>query len=120
MYKFYHDRAAENARVQEEWQKLFDAYSKEYPKEAADLKRRLEGKLPDGWQDALPKYTPEDATVASRKLSEAVITKLTEVIPELIGGSADLTGSNNTRWKTAVDFQPVSSSKLLMADTCWC
>lgn len=95
---------------------MLDNYSKEYPKEAAELKRRWEGKLPDGWQDALPKYSPKDAAVATRKLSEAVLTKLTEVIPELIGGSADLTGSNNTRWKTAVDFQPVSPMQAIIYD----
>lgn len=67
----------------------------------------MTGKLPDGWEDALPRYTPQDSAVATRKLSEAVINKLSEAIPELIGGSADLTGSNNTRWKNAVDFQPV-------------
>jgi Transketolase, pyrimidine binding domain len=48
--------------------------------------------------------------VASRKLSEIALTKLVEAIPELVGGSADLTGSNLTRWKGAVDFQPVLST----------
>jgi len=49
----------------------------------------------------------KDPAVASRKLSETALSKLVEVIPELVGGSADLTGSNLTRWKGAVDFQPV-------------
>ena len=49
----------------------------------------------------------KDAAVASRKLSEIALTKLVDTIPELVGGSADLTGSNLTRWKGAVDFQPV-------------
>lgn len=112
MYNHYHSVAQKSAQLEQEWNRLFENYAKEYPKEAADLKRRLEGRLPDGWQNILPRYKPEDAAVASRKLSEAVLTTLVQVIPELIGGSADLTGSNNTRWKTAVDFQHVSLCSL--------
>merc|ERR1711964_739428 len=72
------------------------------------LKRRLTGDLPEGWEKNLPVYSPSDAAVASRKLSEIVLTKIHQAIPELVGGSADLTGSNLTRWKDAVDFQPPS------------
>ncbi|KAI8142223.1 transketolase [Fennellomyces sp. T-0311] len=111
VYDHYHKCAQRGEEREKEWNKLFDAYVKEYPKEGAEVKRRLEGKLPSGWKDALPRYTPQDPPVATRKLSEAVINKLAgDVIPELIGGSADLTGSNNTRWKTAVDFQPASTN----------
>merc|ERR1712169_36007 len=62
-----------------------------------------------GWEKALPVYTPADPAVASRKLSETVLSKIIDVVPELLGGSADLTGSNLTRWKQAVDFQPEST-----------
>jgi transketolase len=65
--------------------------------------------LPEGWEKALPRFTPSDAPVATRKLSEGVINALSAVLPELLGGSADLTGSNLTRWKNAVDFQPPST-----------
>ncbi|KAI7882472.1 transketolase [Lichtheimia hyalospora FSU 10163] len=109
VYDHYHKRAAQCAQYEDEWNQLFQKYSKEYPNEAADLNRRMKGKLPDGWENALPRYTPQDKPIATRKLSEAVINKLSEAIPELIGGSADLTGSNNTRWKNAVDFQPPST-----------
>lgn len=54
-------------------------------------------------------YKPADAAVASRKLSEIVLTAITPHLPDLIGGSADLTGSNLTRVKGAVDFQPPST-----------
>jgi transketolase len=64
--------------------------------------------LPEGWEAVLPRFTPADAPVATRKLSEGVLTALSSVLPELLGGSADLTGSNLTRWKQAVDFQHVS------------
>ena len=65
--------------------------------------------MPEGWEQHLPRYTPSDSAVATRKLSEIVLNKIVDVLPELIGGSADLTGSNLTRWKTAVDFQPEST-----------
>ncbi|KAI7860896.1 transketolase [Circinella umbellata] len=106
VYDRYHARADECDIMAKKWNKMLESYSQDYPKESADLKRRLEGKLPDGWENYLPRYTPKDPPTATRKLSEAVIEKVAaEVIPELIGGSADLTGSNNTRWKTATDFQ---------------
>ena len=54
----------------------------------------------------MPTYKTTDKAVASRKLSEAVLEAIHDVVPELLSGSADLTGSNNTRWKDAVDFQP--------------
>jgi transketolase len=106
VYDMYHKHGAEGAAAEEEWNALFEKYSKEHGKEHADLKRRLTGELPEGWQKALPVYKPTDAAVGSRKLSEAVLEKIHDAIPELISGSADLTGSNNTRWKNAIDFQP--------------
>ncbi|KAI9595878.1 transketolase TktA [Syncephalis fuscata] len=78
--------------------------------EANELARRIAKKLPDNWRQHLPTYTPSDAANATRKLSETVINKIADVLPELIGGSADLTHSNLTIWKTAVDFQAKGSS----------
>jgi len=109
VYDYYAEQAAAGAAAEEEWNQLLAKYSKAYPSEAADLKRRLTGDLPEGWEKSLPVYTPSDAAVASRKLSEIVLTKVEGAIPELLGGSADLTGSNLTRWKGATDFQPEST-----------
>jgi transketolase len=106
VYEFYAKKAAEGAAKEQEWNRLFQKYGGEYKSEHADLARRLAGKLPDGWEKSLPSYKPTDAAVASRKLSETVLEKIHDVIPELLSGSADLTTSNNTRWKSAVDFQP--------------
>lgn len=108
VYDLYHAHAAEGAAKEAEWNKLLEKYGKEYRAEHADLTRRLAGRLPDGWQNKLPTYKPGDKEIASRKLSEAVLEAIHEIVPELVGGSADLTGSNNTRWKNAVDFQPPS------------
>jgi transketolase len=102
----YHAHAAEGAAAEQEWNQLFEKYGKEYPELHADLARRLRKELPEGWQNKLPVYKASDPAIASRKLSESVLEAIHDAIPELISGSADLTGSNNTRWKKAIDFQP--------------
>ncbi|CAO3608421.1 unnamed protein product [Cunninghamella echinulata] len=109
VYDFYHEVASRGEKLNEEWNQLLEEYSAKFPELGAEIKRRTKGELPNGWQSVLPKFTPSDEPQATRKLSEAVLNKLAEAIPELIGGSADLTGSNNTRWKTAVDFQNPST-----------
>ncbi|KAI1081139.1 transketolase [Whalleya microplaca] len=109
VYDLYHKHSAEGAAAEEEWNKLFASYGTKYKAEHDDLVRRLKGDLPEGWEKSLPVYTPKDAAVASRKLSEIVLSKIETLVPELIGGSADLTGSNLTRWKGATDFQPPST-----------
>jgi len=108
VYEMYHKHAAEGASAEQKWNDMFKKYQEEHKELGADLKRRLDPKkpLPDGWEKKLPIYKPTDGAMASRKLSEAVLEAIHEVVPELLSGSADLTGSNNTRWKKAVDFQP--------------
>ena len=106
VYDLYGKTAAKGAAKEQEWDQLFEKYGKEHKAEHADISRRLSGKLPEGWEKKLPTYKPGDKDQASRKLSEAVLEAIHDVVPELIGGSADLTGSNNTRWKNATDFQP--------------
>ncbi|KAJ2555040.1 Transketolase [Coemansia sp. RSA 1933] len=106
VYSLYQQRAAEGAQREQAWDALMQAYAKAHPELHTELTRRIEGKLPSGWEQSLPRFTPADKPVATRKLSEGVINALAPIVPELIGGSADLTGSNLTRWKDAVDFQP--------------
>ncbi|EPQ29612.1 uncharacterized protein PFL1_02831 [Pseudozyma flocculosa PF-1] len=109
VYEAYRQVGERGAKADAEWTEMFKAYGEKYPKEHAEVARRIAGKLPEGWQKALPTYSPSDPAVASRKLSETVLGKLAEAIPELVGGSADLTGSNLTRWGNAVDFQHPST-----------
>ncbi|CAO3633311.1 unnamed protein product [Cunninghamella blakesleeana] len=109
VYDLYGARATHGAQAEAEWNALFAKYKQEFAADGAEIERRFSGKLPEGWEAALPKFTPADAAVATRKLSEGVLTALSSVVPELVGGSADLTGSNLTRWKTAVDFQHPST-----------
>ncbi|KAJ1962374.1 Transketolase [Dipsacomyces acuminosporus] len=108
--KFYAARAAHGAQLEQEWSDLLARYAQQYPDLHAEFVRRAEGRLPEGWEKALPRFTPADKPVATRKLSEGVINAIAPIMPELIGGSADLTGSNLTRWKGAVDFQPESTN----------
>ncbi|WVO15804.1 transketolase [Cryptococcus depauperatus] len=108
-YDVYRQAAERGTQKENEWHSLFKSYAEKYPHEASEFQRRIDGRLPDGWEKALPTYTSADAAVGSRKLSETTITKLVEVLPELVGGSADLTGSNLTRWKNAEDFQHPST-----------
>ncbi|BGP60498.1 hypothetical protein NBRC10512_005619 [Rhodotorula toruloides] len=104
--KIYSEIAQRGAEAEKKWQSQFNEYEQKFPEEAKDIKRRIDGKLPDGWEKALPEFKPSDDAVASRKLSEMILAKLSTVVPELVSGSADLTPSNLTRWKNAVDFQP--------------
>lgn len=106
VYDLYRKHSAEGAAKEQEWNQLLAKYGSQYKAEHDDLVRRLSGNLPEGWQRVLPTYNPGDSAAASRKLSESVLENVHAVVPELLSGSADLTGSNNTRWKNATDFQP--------------
>ncbi|MBE9247966.1 transketolase [Dolichospermum sp. LEGE 00240] len=93
------------ASYESEWNKVYADYKAKYPQEAAEFDRFISGKLPDGWDQVLPTYTTEDKALPTRKHSETCLNKLGAVLPELIGGSADLTHSNLTELKGAGDFQ---------------
>ena len=78
------------------WKTTFDAFRAAHPAAAAEFLRRMSGDLPAGWEEKLPVFTAETGTVASRAASGAVLNALGASIPELVGGSADLSGSNLT------------------------
>jgi transketolase len=107
---FYEAVRVRGAAQEAEWNALFQKYSAQYPQLASELERRINGVLPNNWKDVMPRYTPDAPAVATRKLSEILLNAVGDTFPELMGGSADLTHSNLTRWKTAVDFQ--ADSKL--------
>jgi transketolase len=83
------------AEKQAKWQETFSAYRKAYPDQAAEFKQALSGELPEGWNANLPIFEVGQSP-ASRASSGAVLSALSANIPTLIGGSADLTGSNKT------------------------
>ncbi|UYK85811.1 transketolase [Xanthomonas sacchari] len=90
---------------QAEWEQAFDKYAKQYPAEAAELTRRSHGELPEDFlaqADAyIAKQAAEGQTIASRKASQMAIEAFAPLLPELVGGSADLAHSNLTLWKAS-------------------
>ncbi|MGO4222949.1 transketolase [Lysobacter sp. TAF61] len=88
---------------EQEWNQSFDAYKSQYPELAAELTRRISGELPDGFVEAadayIAKLQAEGPVIASRKASQMAIETFAPLLPELIGGSADLAHSNLTLWK---------------------
>jgi transketolase len=91
-------------REHAEWDAQWRAYVKAYPNEAKELERRLVGDLPKDWTSKIPSFTKENGSVASRAASQSVLNAIFDTVPELIGGSADLTPSNGTKLKTPNDF----------------
>jgi len=90
------------ARLEAEWSKKYDAYRQAYPALAAELERRLAGRLADGWDEALPTFAPGEAQ-ATRVASGKVLNAIAPKLPELIGGSADLATSTNVVFKNGGD-----------------
>ncbi len=92
------------ASAEASWDDLLDRYREAHPADAAELERRANGELRDGWENSLPSFSPEDGPLATRKASGAVLNAIAAEVPELTGGSADLTGSNNTYLAGEADF----------------
>ncbi len=90
-------RAAERGRrLEAEWRDRLERYAGEHPEPAAGFHDALEGRLPEGWDDAFPSFSPEEGPMATRAASGAVLDAFAGDVPWLVGGSADLTGSNKT------------------------
>lgn len=89
---------------EESWKQLFIQYQQAHPELHAELARVMEGRLPGGWEQNLPSYQVTDKAIATRAASGAVLQELSQSVPELIGGSADLASSNNTEMKKAGVF----------------
>jgi len=91
-------------RLVAEWRAAMERYADAFPAEGAELRRRLAGSLPDSWRDALPHYEAGAEELATRQASQKAINALAPVVPELFGGSADLSESNLTDVKGGGDF----------------
>ncbi len=92
------------ARLEAEWRERYAAYRKAHADTAAELERRLAGRLPKEWDAGLPVFTPGDGAMATRAASGKVLNAIAAKLPELVGGAADLTGSTNTDVKGAAAF----------------
>ncbi|MCY4093637.1 MAG: transketolase [Gammaproteobacteria bacterium] len=93
------------ALLEEEWETKMTAYAEAYPSLARELTRRISGELPDGWEDSINEFAKrgqrEGASLETRKASGQCLDVLGPIVTDLLGGSADLTGSNNTQWDGA-------------------
>ena len=93
------------AKWEDEWNELYASYKEKNPEEAAILEQMWSKKLPEDWSQCLPTYTPEDKGDATRNHSNKCLNAIAEVIPQLFGGSADLSSSNKTLLKSSGNFQ---------------
>jgi transketolase len=97
------DARARGAAAEKSWQQRLSAYRAAHPELAAEFERRLRGELPAGWRERLQDFVAatieKPAALATRSSSQQVLNVLGAAIPEMLGGSADLTGSNNTNHK---------------------
>jgi transketolase len=100
------DQKQKGADAQAAWDELFAGYRAQYPELATEFERRMKGELPGQFEEALAAAIASNVdkkeTIATRKASQNAIQALAPVLPEFLGGSADLTGSNLTNWKESV------------------
>jgi transketolase len=99
-------RSCERGReLESEWDERFNAYREQFPEEAKLLQMIDAAQLPDGWDADVPRFSPDDDPIATRKASEKAIQWAAKAIPHLIGGSADLATSTNTDIDDGGDVQ---------------
>ena len=103
------DAKEQGAASEADWNSLFAKYRAQFPLEAAELERRMKGDLPANFDEtlaaAVAACVDKKETIATRKASQNAIQALAPVLPEFLGGSADLTGSNLTNWKESVNLR---------------
>ena len=108
------DARSRGERLEVEWQARFADYRSAYPELAAEFTRRMDGELPASWREhaekAIGGIAAAAKTMATRKASQAALEAFAPQLPELLGGSADLTGSNNTQHKYSKPLTPVDAS----------
>lgn len=96
------DGRAKGKKLEAEWNNKFAEYQEKYPAESAEFTRRMSGELPADWREhvdgLIGRVNAKQETIASRKASQNAIEGLAPSLPELVGGSADLAGSNLTLW----------------------
>jgi len=101
----YREAVPAGEKLEADWNAKFAAYEQAFPELAAELKRILAGELPAGWEEKLPVFKPDTKGIPTRSASNKVINALSGVIPEMMGGSADLTTSNSTLIENTKGFQ---------------
>lgn len=108
--KLFAQAREEGAKAEEEWNKLFENYKREFPEFGQQLENAINGVLPAGWETALPKFTVEDGKIATRDASGKVLNAIANAVPMFWGGSADLASSNKTNLKNEDHFRATNYS----------
>lgn len=101
---FFRQALRAGEQQEKQWQERLNSYRQAYPELAAELERRLVGELPQNWAEDLPEFPADSKGMATRSASGKVLNSLSEKLPELFGGSADLAPSNNTWMNNSVAF----------------
>jgi transketolase len=103
--------SARGSELEAAWTRQFDLYRSAYPAEAAEYQRWMSGQLPEGWDRALPVIAPASGALATRQASGLALQAIAGVIPNLVGGSADLGSSTGTTLKQGGTFGPETSGR---------
>ena len=105
---FYRKAVDRGRELEFNWNMKLEAYGRLHPNLGAELNRRMAGKLPEGWEESLPAFPADAKGMATRASSGMTINAIAPLLPELIGGSADLAPSNNTMIDGSPAFQKES------------
>ena len=106
VYRHWQDLVADRSAAADRWREAWAAYAAAHPDLAREYERRMDGRLPEGWDAALPTFAPSDGTLATRKALGAALNAAAGELPELVGGSADLAPSTNTTLAGGGDIGP--------------
>ncbi|MCP4601869.1 MAG: transketolase [Proteobacteria bacterium] len=98
---YAHQAIEKGAKREAEWNNTLNEYKSRYPEDAASFEQLISGELPEGWEEALPTFCSDDKPDATRNLSGNCLNVLAQKVTGLIGGSADIAGSNKTTIKTS-------------------
>lgn len=104
VYAYYKSKVNKGNELAKQWEILFQNYTNKYPEKAKELLRRINGELPKEWEKSLLELLPINDTKATRVFSGMMLNKLASIMPEIVGGSADLTGSTNVYLKDNTVF----------------
>ena len=111
------NRIEKGSALENQWGQIFDKYKIQYPNEGKELERRLSAELPDAWiqssQNFIKLCNEKKETIATRKASQNSIEAYAKVIPEMMGGSADLAASNLTMWSGSKEIKEFSNGNYI-------
>jgi transketolase len=103
---YYQEAGNRGIQKENDWNELYKNYKIKYPEQAAEYELWVSGKLPEGWKEKIPVFGASDEKIATRKASGKVLNAIADVLPGLMGGSADLSPSTDTMLTNYKSFEP--------------